>query len=431
MYPLAVDRVCQLSGVLLMIQQLFLGDNMKLTYKHTRLACYMAYVCGALINNFTPLLFIVFERRFALGLGRLSMLITFNFVTQLIVDFLGARYVDRIGYRRAMIIALLFGAAGLFLMGVLPFWITPFLGLLAADILYAVGSGLLEVMVSPMIEALPLGKKEGEMALLHSFYCWGCVFVILVSTLFFRLAGLDRWRMLCFIWAMLPAVTAVMFGFVPIVSLTEKREKASFKDILSNGLFWIFALLMLCSGAAEIAVAQWASLFAETGLGVSKAMGDILGPCMFAVFMGCGRILYGKYSEKLELYSALMVSAVICIFGYLVTVFAKAPVISLLGCGITGFGVALMWPGTLSLAAKVCSFGGTALFGLLAMAGDMGCTAGPSLVAAVSKRASVNGSELKAGLLSAIVFSLIMFFGVMMLKITKDKKKDKSGILRN
>ena len=396
----------------------------KLTYQHTAYACYMAYIVGAVINNFVPLLFVVLSNTYSLTLENLAFLIFLNFATQCIVDFLGAKYVDKIGYRQTLIIALFMAMLGLCSLGVLPTILPAFTGLIISVIFYAIGSGLLEVMVSPTIEALPnIKEKAAAMSLLHSFYCWGTILVVVVSTVFFNLFGIESWRIMCFIWAILPAVTIGLFTKVPIVPFGSEEKNGSFKKIFSSGLLIVFIVLMLCSGASEIAIAQWASLFAEQGLGVSKTLGDLLGPCLFSLAMAIVRTWYGKAGEKIDLFKMLTVSAVVCIIGYLVASFSKNPIISLIGCGICGLGVAVMWPGTLSLAAKYCAFGGTAIFAYLAMAGDMGCSTGPALVAAVSERTSLLGSPLKAGILSAIIFPVIMLIGVIALKYVINKKK--------
>lgn len=385
---------------------------MKFTYKHTKYTCYLGSVTSAIINNFAALLFVVFNRDFGISIEQISLLITTNFAVQLVVDYLGARYVDKIGYRKSLVFAMAAAGTGLAAMGTLPFIIPPFAGLIISTFIYAVGSGLIEVLVSPTVEALPNDEKESAMSMLHSFYCWGCMLVIIVSTLYFKLFGLQHWRYLCYFWALIPLVTMYLFLKVPIIPFGEGKETVSFRTIFKTKLFWVFVLLMTSAGAAELAMSQWASMFAETGLGVSKTMGDLLGPCMFAFLMGIGRFIYGRYGDKLPLIGSIKVSAVICICGYLVASLVKNPVLALVGCGMCGFGVAIMWPGTLSLAAKYCHFGGTAIFGLLAMSGDIGCCLGPYTVAKVSTHFTLYGSELKAGLLFAIIFPVIQILTV-------------------
>lgn len=398
---------------------------MKFTYRHTAYACYLGYIVGAIINNFAPLLFVVFSNQLGISLNQLSYIIIMNFAIQMVVDFLGAKYVDRVGYRRMILIALFMAFAGLVSLGTLPFILPAYTGILMSVFLYAVGSGMLEVMVSPTIEALPnTGAKENAMSMLHSFYCWGCVLVICASTLYFKLFGVENWRYLCIIWSVIPLAAIFLFARVPIIQFGNGEEKIPFGKLFRVKLFWIFVLLMLCSGAAEVAMAQWASMFAETGLGVSKTLGDLLGPCFFAVLMGIARVLYGKYGHRLNLIAGLIISSIISILGYLLCSLCPNPIISLIGCGICGFGVAIMWPGVLSLAARYCSFGGTAIFGLLAMGGDIGCWVGPLAVARISSGFSIMGSQLKAGLLFSSIFPTLMIIGVLSLNKMVNKNKE-------
>ncbi len=396
---------------------------MKLTYQHTKLACYASYVSSAVVNNFAALLFIIFRRQFGLTMLELSFLITLNFAVQMLVDFLGARYVDRIGYRVSIVAANLFAAAALAALGIFPKFMPAFSGLSFAVVLYAIGSGLMEVLVSPIVEAIPSNGKAASMSFLHSFYCWGQMLTVLVTTVFFVLFGQENWSVLCVLWAILPTFTALFFTRVPINSFTNEATKIPMRKLFGMKIFWVFLILMLCSGASELAMAQWASLFAETALGVSKTVGDLFGPCLFAVTMGVSRILYGVIAEKVRLTKYIMLSAVLCVLSYILAAVCKNSALSLLGCALCGFSVGVMWPGVLSLAAARCPEGGTAIFALLAMAGDIGCFAGPGLAAQVAERCVLFGSPLKAGLLACIVFPGVMVLGVNLLKIMKDGKK--------
>ena len=400
---------------------------MKFTYNHTTYACYLSSTTSAVINNFAPLLFVAFTTRFGISLNQLSYIIILNFGIQMFVDFFGAKYVDRIGYRTSLILAHIMSALGLVLLGTLPYVLPAYSGILISVLCYAIGSGLLEVLTSPTIEALPSNKsKEKAMSLLHSFYCWGSVLVVCLSTLYFRLCGIENWRYLCFLWAILPLIAIFLFSKVPIVPFGNEAHHIAFGEIFKHSLFWIFASLMLCSGAAELAMSQWASLFAEKGLGVSKTFGDLLGPCFFAVMMGIARALYGKYGDKLNLVVALLISGFITISGYILSSLSPDPVVSLMGCGVCGFGVAIMWPGILSLAAKHYPEGGTAIFGLLAMSGDIGCWIGPFAVARVSSYFSIMGSELKAGLLFSSVFPFFMILSIFFLmKVLKERTNNR------
>ena len=375
-------------------------------YKKTVIACYLGYVTQAIVNNFAPLLFLLFHRQYGISLERIGLLITVNFATQLTVDTLSARFVDRIGYRKCVCAAHLFCAAGLigltFLPSVLP---SPFLGLCAAMVLYAVGGGLIEVLVSPILEACPLGEKSAAMSLLHSFYCWGSVLVVLLTTAFFHFFGTSAWRVPAVLWALLPVCNFFLFLRVPINTLTEKGGGMSIRTLLSSGLFWYLFALMLCAGASELAMSQWASAFAESGLKVSKAVGDLLGPCLFAVLMGSSRVVHAKIGSRVPMPLYLGASACACIAGYLMASLSGSAYLSLLGCGLCGFSVGAMWPGTFSLAARACPRGGTALFALLAFAGDVGCAFGPFLVGLATSRFQ---DDLKQGILVAAVFPAIM-----------------------
>lgn len=399
-----------------------------MTYKHTKYATYIGYVVQALINNLPPLLFLTFRNEFGISVDKISLLIAFNFGTQIAVDIIAAKAVDKIGYRVSVIAAHVFAVAGLLSMGILPFVIDPFVGLTIAVILNGVGGGLTEVIISPIVEALPGDEKESAMSILHSFYCWGQMSVVLLSTLYFSLAGGENWRYLPIIWAALPALNGIFFAFVPIRTLNEDGESVPLRQLFGMKLFWVFCLLMLCAGASELSMSQWSSFFAEAGLGVSKTVGDLLGPCAFAVLMGTARVFYGIYSSKINLYTALRISSILCIVSYLVTVFSPSPIISLIGCAVCGLSVGVMWPGTFSLAAKRCPQGGTAMFAILALAGDMGCGGGPGVVGIasdVADKLSLNwlpalsgegGEYLKYGLLSAAVFPLIMLVGVSIMR---------------
>ncbi len=392
---------------------------MERKYKRTLFASYLGYIVQAVINNLAPLLFMTFQKEFSLSLGQIGFLVTYNFGIQMIVDTLSARYVERIGYKRAIILAHVFSAAGLFFLPVFPklFWV-PYAGLLAAITLSSVGGGLIEVLISPIVEALPTEEKSSSMSLLHSFYCWGHVLVILVSTVFFRTAGIGKWPYLAMAWALLPLGNAILFANSPIRMLCSEEEALPMRKLFSMKMFWLFFFLMICSGASEQAMSQWASYFAESGLKVSKTLGDLLGPCMFAVLMGISRAFYGKYGERIPLRKFMLLSGAGCILSYLLSVFSPNPVLALAGCGLCGLSVGIMWPGSFSLASAHCPQGGTAMFALLALAGDIGCSGGPSVVGVLSE---YMGGSLKAGLLAASVFPAMLLIFVW--KLGEDKKK--------
>ena len=353
---------------------------MKNQYHKTIYACFLGYIVQAIVNNFVPLLFLTFEETYQIPLSRITFLVTINFAVQLLVDLLAIGFVDRIGYRVSILIAHIFSAGGVLLLTVLPDRCSePFVGLLIAVIIYATGGGLLEVLVSPIIESCPTDNKEAAMSLLHSFYCWGHVGVVFLSTVFFAVFGIDNWKIMAIIWACIPLANTILFAKVPIAPLIGEGEKGlTIKELCSKKLFWLFLLMMICAGASEQAVSQWASTFAEKGLGVSKTIGDLAGPMFFAICMGLSRAYYGKFGEKINLQRFMIGSSMLCVVSYLGIVFFTIPALGLISCGIAGLSVGIMWPGTFSMASASIKRGGTAMFALMALAGDLGC-AGPCL----------------------------------------------------
>ena len=375
-------------------------------YNHTLYACYTGYITQAIVNNFAPLLFLTFQSAFGLSLDKVALLVTINFGVQLTVDYLSARFVDRIGYRPCIVAAHVLSALGLIGLALFPSILpSAYVGLVIAVVLYAIGGGLIEVLISPIVEACPTERKEAAMSLLHSFYCWGHVFVVLVSTAFFATAGIGNWRVLACCWAIVPAANAIYFTKVPINSLTDESEGMSIGQLARKGMFWLLLLLMVCAGASEQAMSQWASAFAEAGLGVSKTMGDMLGPCMFAITMGLARVIYSRVADRLPLTPAMTICGALCILSYLMASLSANPIMGLAGCALCGFSVGIMWPGAFSTGVKALPAGGTALFALMALAGDLGCSTGPTLVGLVSGAA---GDDLRMGFLAALVFPVLL-----------------------
>lgn len=392
---------------------------MKYSYDCTMRACFTGYIVQAIVNNFVPLLFLTFQRTYHIPLQQITLLVTFNFGIQLLTDLLSVAFVDRMGYRAAMVLAHILSALGLICLTILPEWMShPFAGILISVIVYAVGGGLLEVLVSPVVEACPSSHKEKAMSMLHSFYCWGHVGVVLFSSIFFKLAGIENWKLLAVLWAVIPILNALVFTRVPIASvLPEGEQGMTIGTLFQNRIFWLLFVMMICAGASEQSVSQWASLFAEKGLGISKTAGDLAGPMAFAVLMGVSRAFYGNYGEKINLDRFMAVSSVLCILSYLCLVFMPVPVLSLAGCALCGLSVGIMWPGTFSRASKALPAGGTALFALLALGGDIGCSGGPTLVGMVSGMCKGN---LKIGILAALIFPVLLLTGAKF-----ETKKDK------
>ncbi len=391
-------------------------------YQKTLYACFIGYIVQAIVNNFIPLLFLTFHDTYHISLSKITMLITFNFAIQLTVDALSAGFIDKIGYRASIILAHVLAAAGFVGLTILPDLLpSPFVGLLIAVIIYAVGGGLLEVLVSPIVEALPTENKEKTMSLLHSFYCWGHVGVALLSTLFFSLFGIHNRKFMALIWALVPFVNIFLLWKAPMCTLLSEDETGYTQpELCMKPMFWLMLLIMVCAGASEQAVSQWASTLAEQGLQVSKTIGDLAGPMFFALLMGSSRLIYGKYGEKINLQKAMLLSSLLCIASYLLIALSPIPLLSLLGCGICGFSVGILWPGAFSIASASLKRGGTLLFALLALAGDLGCSGGPTFVGLISGTFEDN---LKVGILCAIIFPAMMIVGLSLIKLFFTKKQ--------
>lgn len=392
---------------------------MKDNYKNTIYACFVGYIVQAIVNNFAPLLFLTFQDTYHIPLPGITILVTVNFGMQLLIDLLSVGFVDRIGYRTSMLLAHGFASAGILALAALPSLLPdPFIGLLAAVVIYAIGGGLLEVLVSPVMEACPTDNKEKAMSLLHSFYCWGHVGVVLISTVFFKVFGIESWKILTCIWALVPLSNGFFFAKVPIASLIKEGEQGyTIRQLAGQKLFWVFLLMMVCAGASEQAVSQWASTFAERELGVSKVVGDLAGPMAFATLMGTARAYYGKFGDRIDLDKFMAGSSILCVAAYLCISLVPDPVLGLIGCAVCGLSVGIMWPGTFSKAAASLPRGGTAMFALMALAGDLGCSGGPTLVGMVS---SSFGDDLKKGILVAVMFPILLIAGVGTLHFSRD-----------
>lgn len=389
-------------------------QSIRTKYEHTIYAGYIGYITQAIVNNFAPLLFLTFAKEYQLTLDKITLITTVNFLVQLCVDLLSAKVMDRIGYRKGIVGAHLFAALGLLGMALLPDRMgNRYAGLLVSVVLYAIGGGIIEVLISPIIESCPTEKKEAAMSLLHSFYCWGHVFVVLASTAFFRVFGISSWKLLACIWALVPVCNLFYFSLVPLYPVAGEQEKLSVRSLLGQKIFWLFLIIMVCAGASEQAMSQWASAFAEAGLKVSKTVGDLAGPCAFALLMGSSRALYAKYSDKLPLKKYMKLCAVLCILCYAVAIFSGCALAGLLGCALCGFSVGIFWPGTFSVAAERLPGGGTAMYAFMALAGDLGCSSGPTVVGMV---ASSFDGNLKAGLCAAILFPVLILIGISLLR---------------
>lgn len=386
-------------------------------YKKTLVACYLGFVTQAISANFAPLLFLTFKSTYGITLDKIAMIPLMFYLTQLLVDLAATKFADKIGYRTCVIASQVLSAVGLVLMAILPEILpAPFVGILISVVLYAIGSGLIEVLVSPIVEACPFENKDGVMSLLHSFYCWGAMGVILGSTLFFAVFGVENWKILTFIWALVPLYNTFNFIHCPIERLVEDGKSMGIRKLLKTPIFWLMIILMVCTGASEATMAQWASAFTESAVGVSKTIGDLAGPCLFAMFMGIARMLYGKFSEKLDLTKVMLVCGIMCAGCYLLASLSTLPLLGLAGCAFCGLAVGIMWPGSISISSQTCPRGGTAMFAFLALAGDLGATASPAMVGSLSEMA---GGNLKTGLLVATLFPIILVIGLIILRRSK------------
>lgn len=392
---------------------------MKTDYKITLHASFIAYIVQAIVNNFIPLLFVMFQTNYNIPLYKITFLITINFIVQLIIDISSTGFADKIGYKASVIIAHICSTAGLILLTILPDIMSDaYAGIVISVVVYAIGGGLIEVLISPIVEACPTDNKEKSMSLLHSFYCWGCMLVVIVSSVFFALFGIVNWKILTLMWSIVPIMNACLFASAPIYSLHKNGETGlSLRQLFSKKIFFIMIIMMLCAGASEQAVSQWASAFAEQDLGISKTIGDLAGPTAFAALMGTSRLIYGIKGDKLNLDKFMKYSCLLCIFSYLCLALVPIPAINLMGCAVCGFSVGILWPGTFSKASSAIKGGGTALFAMLALAGDIGCSVGPTLVGIIS---SFFNSNLRAGIFASLIFPIVMILGVRRIRKFQD-----------
>ena len=391
-------------------------------YKKTLIACYLGFITQAISANFAPLLFLTFKDIYGISLEMIALIPMVFYLTQLLVDLVAVKFADIIGYRTCVVVSQVVSSLGLILMAFLPELLPePFVGIIISVVLYAIGSGLIEVLISPIVEACPFDNKAGVMSLLHSFYCWGAVGVILGSTVFFAIFGTSSWKILTLIWAIVPLINTFNFISCPIERLVDDGEGMRVGRLLRLPLFWLMIILMICAGASEATMAQWASAFTESALGVSKIIGDLAGPCLFAVFMGLARVFYGRFSEKLDLAKVMLLCGTVCVSCYLLASLSPMPVLGLVGCALCGMSVGIMWPGTISLSSQKCPTGGTAMFAFLALAGDLGATVSPAMVGGI---ADAVGGDLKTGLLFATLFPTVMVFGLILLVKRVGKRRN-------
>ncbi len=391
------------------------GEFMKrLSFKHTFFSCYIGAVIQAIVCGFLPLLFVIFNREYKISLPLVTLLATVNFMTQLATDSVAVLFVEKTGYRKMGILAYFLVATGLFCLGVVaPLLENVYIGIFISVIMFSIGGGLLEVLLSPIVEGCPSENKSASMSLLHSMFGFGSAAAIVVTTLLLKIFGWQSWRAISVLWALLPFLNGIYLMFVPINKLVNIDEKTPLRTLFADKTFWGFLLVMVCGGASEIGMSQWASAFAESSLGISKAAGDVLGPCVFALMMALARVLYSRFADRIDLSACIIASGVLSCICYLAAALAPVSIIALLACGFCGFTTGILWPGTISLASEKYPMGGATLFAILALAGDVGCSLGPSVVGFA---ASIFGGNLKTGLLFGTMFPFALVVGLAMLK---------------
>lgn len=390
-------------------------------YRKTLITCYLGFITQAIVANFAPLLFLRFHNEYGISLGKTALISTVFYIMQILIDLFCAKFVDRIGYRKCVVFSHILSAVGLIGLAFFPECLSdPFIGIILSVVIYAVGSGLIEVLVSPIVEACPFDNKDSVMSLLHSFYCWGVVGVVLISTLFFAVFGIENWRILACLWALLPLFNAFNFMTCPIERLTDEGKGLTIKELFGYPVFWLFIILMVGAGSSEASMAQWASAYVESALGFSKSIGDIAGPCMFAVAMGLSRSVYGKYGHKMNLTNFMLGSGILCLICYLLAAVSTNQILGLIGCIVCGFSVGIMWPGSISIASSRIPLGGTGLFALLAMGGDLGASIGPGVIGFVTQNANDN---MKSGMLAGSFFPVILIISICLVKIILIKRK--------
>lgn len=385
-------------------------------YNKTKIACYLGFITQAITSCFVPLLFLKFHNDYHISYGMIALIPTVFFITQIIIDLFCAKYVDKIGYRKSIIVSCIGAALGLFGLAFLPDIFDPFVGIIICVILYAIGSGLVEVLCNPIITACPFDNKEATISLLHSFYCWGSVLTVVVSTTFFYIFGIENWKILSCLWALIPTINIFNFATCPIEQIVEEDKGMKPMELFSTPLFFVFMSLMVCAGASELAMAQWASAYTESALGFSKTLADLAGPCMFAVAQGTCRSLFGKYGDRLNLKNSMLYSGILCLICYILATIPDNSILRLIGCIVCGFSVGIMWPGTISLSAKRFPLGGTAMFAILAMAGDVGGSLGPIFV---GRCAEIFNDNIRIGLITGCVFPIVLIISILLLKRKK------------
>ena len=392
-------------------------------YLPTKIASYVGFVVQAVINNFLPILFIVFQNVYGLSYEKLARIIVFNFATQIIVDMCVPKIISALGYRKCAVMCQGLAALGLMMLGILPnIMENTYFAIIMSVMVYAFGSGLMEVALSPLVEGLPSKNKRGSMAILHSFYCWGQAFTVIVTTALVLGFGFKNWTYVPLVWASIPFFNMFAFLKVPIIEPDKTEKRDGLLNLLRNDKFRLYMIMMLCAGAAEVAMAQWASLFAQNALGVSKVVGDLAGPCAFAVFMGTGRIWYALAAKKVSFKKTIIVMSIGACICYMMVAICNVAAVSLVFCAICGFTVSIAWPGIYSAGAVAFPKASAVMYSVFAMCGDTGCALGPWLIGIIADNLGLN-----IGFAAASIFPIGMILSAVLL-LKKDCKSTKKVI---
>ena len=394
------------------------------SYKSTIAACYIGSFVQAIIVNTTPILFIPLREQFGLTFQQMGLLVLINFISQVGCDILFSNAIDKYGFRRFVVAAHGLAVVGLVLFAASPLLFDrPFAGFVTATIIFSGSGGLLELLLSPIVNAIPTDEKAGAMSVLHSFYSWGQAAVILLTTVLLFVFGRAWWQWIILIWTLVPLFNFFFLMRVPFAPNVPEEQRQGMDKILLKPFFIAALATILCGAAAELCISQWASAYLEEAMRLPKVVGDVGGVCLFAVMMGVGRLFYGMYGKKINVSLMMLIGTVGAAACYITVALSGTAVLSLLACGLCGLCVSLLWPGTLVVASEHYPLAGAWMFAILA-AGDIGASAGPWLMGVVAEQAhrlpflsglltqgmSPDQLGLRAAMLVSALFPIIAFF---------------------
>lgn len=395
-------------------------------YKSTIRACYIGNLVGALVTNLSPLLFVILMGSYNLSFEQVGRLVLINFFTQIIADLAFSKPVDTYGVRPFITLghALVFIGFVMFAFSPRLFPHSPYTGLMLATVVFSCGGGLLELLLSAIVQAVPSDAKAAAMSLLHSFYAWGFIVVVVLTFLMLKLFGSANWPWLFLIWSLVPLFNFFNFLRVPLPPQVPDEHRTSTRVLASTPFFIFVVLGIALGGAAEVSMSQWTSAYAETTLGLSKQTGDLLGLCLFAGLLGLGRVLYGTYGKRFDIWRVMFLGSLFAAGCYLVAALSQHPIVSLVACAFCGLGVALLWPGSVTNAAHRFPFAGASMFAILAAGGDTGAAVGPWLLGLIADQIPTDFplSPLRVGMVIGTLFPLAMA-GCLLIQRHIDKKR--------